>query len=187
MARKLFTHKCDYCSATFQRNKEKTEGSRTFCSTEHARLGQNKNSGVPYSKSKKYPAEASCCVCLKTFTAKSPQTVYCSEPCRHTARNVRVKERWKNRKVIGITFDKGTKHAAKASLLENVKECPICKISFTKMDVKNIHLDHDHSTGKVRGVLCFSCNAGLGQFRDSVDNLRSAIEYLNNNNKERSV
>jgi hypothetical protein len=40
------------------------------------------------------------------------------------------------------------------------------------------HVDHDHVTGKIRGVLCSCCNQGLGNFRDSVAALRAAVTYL---------
>jgi hypothetical protein len=40
------------------------------------------------------------------------------------------------------------------------------------------HLDADHRTGLVRGILCFNCDGGLGQIRDSPELLAEAITYL---------
>ena len=40
------------------------------------------------------------------------------------------------------------------------------------------HIDHDHETGAVRGVLRLSCNMGLGHFRDEPERLAAAIRYL---------
>ena len=59
--------------------------------------------------------------------------------------------------------------------------CAICGEFVQQQD---FHLDHDHATGVVRGVLCGPCNLGLGSFRDSRSNLLRAARYLAKANRQ---
>lgn len=56
------------------------------------------------------------------------------------------------------------------------RKCAICGVQLDGN--KRTHLDHDHATGKIRGILCWNCNGGLGNFSDNVERLQSAINYL---------
>ena len=54
-----------------------------------------------------------------------------------------------------------------------------CQICGASLSVSNPpHVDHNHDTGEVRGILCRCCNSGLGLFQDSTMFLKKAIEYL---------
>lgn len=78
-----------------------------------------------------------------------------------STRNYHLRERY------GVT---------EAQVEEMVREqggvCAIC------LERPAEHVDHDHETGEVRGVLCFTCNVGLGNFRDRPDLLDRAVHYL---------
>lgn len=56
--------------------------------------------------------------------------------------------------------------------------CAICGTSEPKGNGKAFHVDHNHSTNEVRGLLCGACNIGLGLFNDSPEQLQKAIKYL---------
>lgn len=56
-------------------------------------------------------------------------------------------------------------------------KCSICSYMFGQRK-GDIHVDHCHTTGKIRGLLCDRCNRGLGYFKDDIQSLANAIKYL---------
>lgn len=54
----------------------------------------------------------------------------------------------------------------------------VCKICLKKNKSWKLAVDHKHSTGKVRGLLCNQCNRGIGLLGDSVENIQRTIDYL---------
>jgi hypothetical protein len=67
-----------------------------------------------------------------------------------------------------------TKEAYDAMLTKAGGKCEACGCNNQEP-----HVDHCHTTGTVRGLLCDLCNRGIGLFMDSPDKLRSAANYLN--------
>ena len=63
-------------------------------------------------------------------------------------------------------------------LREQDGRCAICMKPFVKTPRGKPVVDHDHKTGKVRGLLCDHCNAGLGLFKDNARLLLAAVHYL---------
>ena len=58
--------------------------------------------------------------------------------------------------------------------------CAICGNGKKHKRQKYLHVDHNHKTGKVRGLLCIRCNTILGNSKDDVNILENAIKYLGN-------
>lgn len=83
----------------------------------------------------------------------------------------RVKRKHALNKKYGITVEEY------AEMEERQKGvCFICKKQETKG--RKLAVDHCHSSGKVRALLCGNCNRGLGRFKDNTELLKRAVSYL---------
>lgn len=93
---------------------------------------------------------------------------------RHPSKRRRQWER-ELQKTYGITIDDYNR-----MLDEQEHSCAICGVEAWDAGGKGnrLHVDHDHTSGRVRALLCNKCNVGLGSFRDDPAALRAAADYL---------
>lgn len=56
--------------------------------------------------------------------------------------------------------------------------CAICGVKVPSERTKYFTVDHCHTTGKVRGLLCTKCNRALGMFNDNPQRVQNAVNYL---------
>jgi len=59
--------------------------------------------------------------------------------------------------------------------------CGICKQAETSIRSLYLSIDHNHETGKVRGLLCRNCNSALGKLKDSIERMKAMIEWMEKN------
>lgn len=97
---------------------------------------------------------------------------YCSEKCRKAHAGPMIRRRAVLKANYGLTIED-----YEARLASQGGGCAICGAKVCPTG-RQMSVDHDHATGRVRGILCARCNHGLGQFRDNPDLLRAAINYL---------
>jgi hypothetical protein len=113
-----------------------------------------------------------CPTCGKMFTRSAPRQTYCSKECGGTQRHGYIQASY------GLT---PKQHIELIKSCDN--KCQICgnkpeDIPTLPSNHKHLCVDHDHSTGVVRGLLCHHCNTGLGQFKDNPEFLKNAVKYL---------
>lgn len=125
--------------------------------------------------------ECSDCKAILPFDSFSPSCLgrggryhYCRACHRqrtreHRAKGLHITARQKRRvKQYGLTVDQYD-----AMLAAQKGACCICTVEMNPP-----HVDHCHTTGKVRGLLCHKCNTALGLLGDSADRLNVAADYL---------
>lgn len=128
-------------------------------------------------KIKKYSKYKICTYCKKKLIKKEfrKSGKYLASRCTSCAVELQREQHLKNK--YGISLDQFDK------LLEKQKyTCDICnKPSQTKN--RRLCVDHDHITGKVRGLLCDLCNTALGKFQEDRELLLKAEKYLKKHGK----
>lgn len=103
---------------------------------------------------------------------------YTCKECQKEAKRAPEKVRYaRNLHLVrnhGITIEK-----YEQMLADQGGTCSICPATESVNTWSPLlHVDHDHKTGAIRGLLCHSCNVSLGHFRDDPALLRRAAEYL---------
>lgn len=99
------------------------------------------------------------------------------EHCKKMARNHASKNP-EYRKISRLR-EKGLTPEQHAKMFKKQKgKCAICRTPPAGEWRKSLHIDHCHKTGKIRGLLCGTCNMALGQFKDSPKLLEAAKKYL---------
>ena len=124
----------------------------------------------------KYPQgffkDKPCANCEKVFSPQAPSHKSCSPECSDEMSTSRYLTR-----CYGITLKDYMR------MLQDQKGlCKICNgVGFKMAEHHKLQLvvDHCHSSGKVRGLLCHNCNRALGLLQDNVKSLQAAIDYLN--------
>lgn len=160
-------------------------------------IEQNSYKNIPYSFLKKYcsfhkkvfPIDHFIDVKFKTKTIKACKENYYNNGGKVLKNNGSRKYN----KPLKYGYKKGTKEWERSiwlmrtygltlteydKLLNKQNNCcAICKINKNNFK-KNLCVDHCHITGKVRGLLCTKCNKSIGLFKDNIEIINSAINYV---------
>ena len=150
--------KCSRCKETkpieeFSKNRNNKSGYESECKS--CRKERHKNTYVTARVNKK-------------LTEEEKANYY-----KNYVRKDYVKEKQRNSirfRKYGVTTEQYTQ-----MLINQSNKCGICLNTFSNS--KDTHIDHDHETGIVRGLLCRSCNTGFGMFRENITVLNNAIKY----------
>lgn len=113
--------------------------------------------------------------CERSFTPRTGRSAFCCRACKELeriadgrARDANIKSYYSRK--YGLTAEEVATLRAQG--------CQICGSPGGVGRHGQLHIDHCHDSGKVRGALCSACNTGIGQFQHDPELLQKAIEYL---------
>lgn len=132
-----------------------------------------------------------CKICSKRFKRSLKRRVYCSIECKkrgrrdawlkhsRTAKGRATQQRYRQAgKAKGGALKRAYNLTLKQHKQMYVDQNGCCKICKQSIPYDKIGVDHNHKTGKIRGLLCWHCNVFLGHLEKNFENLQSAIDYL---------
>lgn len=191
--------KCPSCSgATIVRTVYRLIGGVTkrgreckVCQHKFTTVGEAALTIHPRRALAKVAKEKECSKCknvlpVERFSKKSGDADLYVAACRRCVADAR-REAYGKRSIVqlyGITPDQYREMFAKQD-----GKCAICRQSETGKRAERgfpLAIDHCHSAGSVRGLLCNKCNLGLGNFNDEITRLEAALVYLRQHKEERS-
>ena len=115
----------------------------------------------------------------------------CTNPVRLKKTKGEYKPQWKCQSCEHLKHEYGINTPQRDQMIvDQDSKCMICfngPLTVNKGRHVRMHhavVDHCHETGKVRGILCQSCNVALGNFADDIEILQSAIDYLKQSREE---
>jgi hypothetical protein len=174
---------CLRCLATIPsvRLTHSSGGFTKFCSRDCQRLAKRQRSVARQREARGHDKPCRHCgIVFAPRPCNQNRSKFCSSLCRqrHSATTGRTKDSY-----LRITFNM-TLDEWNAIFDSQGRTCACCKATHpghrtrTPSQQGAWHTDHDHKTGAIRGILCHSCNTGLGRFQDSEERLSQALAYL---------
>lgn len=150
----LGSRTCQSCGATFQPYREAQRSCSRKCREQQAHLREHR---------REYLSRPD----VRERKNKQRRDRYADDPTSFKDATIRSR--------YGISLDDYERMFA-----EQGGTCAICHKpqSGGKRTNSRLHVDHDHETGAVRGLLCTHCNLGIGYFADRAELLTAAIGYL---------
>jgi hypothetical protein len=145
---------------------------QTILSQATVRTVQRDMVSNPYSFPNKRFNDKPCRLCDKVFSPIAPSNHFCTDECKMI---------W--------TLNKGLVNTYGITVLDwldlyNRQQggCAICKSGGFVMNkdrhVRKLVVDHCHTTGVVRGLLCHQCNQGIGLFKENLEFLKRAVAHV---------
>jgi predicted nucleic acid-binding Zn ribbon protein len=156
---------CPVCGIEFSANVH----NQLYCSSKcsHTKWKLSRQNGIRKKYPNTYFKDKSCRNCGTIFKPSAPSHHYCSEECA----DIGKKDAYYSRN-YSITLEE-----YKDLVALNDSKCWICGVHND--DIHNsLAVDHCHTTGKVRGILCHNCNVSIGKLGDTSEALLKAYNYL---------